>query len=859
MKAGIALPKARIQSCSTSASTSQKSRQQPRRCLSYSSLKDPTQASKLLATPSRREMHRSSLLSLRSDATSMRSVSTNFEFTRLYSRANPGTTTTPGSAPEQAFFYSHQSITQAEDDEMLAGIKGSVPTRSSLKSTPQEVFLQKMDEISLLRVLLSKTNPKHQSVNRAFVDNMLKLKEAQSTRAKLNSGITKSFQSMNFASTNFGKKGKPSSTTKTTKIPTVIPEDFTLSQDKVMKFAQSSREITAKDVATFLKIHAQSDNPEHAGSVVLAYLEELIMQSNENTLPAIAQFITDYLWEGPAFVDFLPKDLIQQEEIAQNQISLVLARALEVFPSTTISTESGEVEETPGVVLLTHIEKLLDQFSSNKETDSLKDLFLRLVSQSGTYARAATIINKYTESGQSFTEDTIDMFVQSLSRYSHAKWEVSSCYLKEFNASLKADLYLYQPFFISENVTPAITNFLLDFVVDPDEFYGILEVVEGSRHSDRILSVCQPQILKAAVRCHMHTITSIDPAETNAVAFVNYTSKRAGTHTVAMSHMFGLLNRFNSSSAGVTSEALEQCLVLSARLGNTSGMHQALALRLHLTQGDNANSPAAPLPNSVLSKVFDAFPISKGAVAQEKANSFSPWIVNDAVIIDAARDESILFHLRSQLDSLKDTKEYSQYLSALGRCQRSDLIIHEWQKLAPLMTSTSDNSVFDNSGFQDVILSLLAAFKTADSTHHGCEIIEALLEASNVSAIKHRYALNVLTKVFNHELLPLAPTLNIVSKWFLHNTQAPNWSNADIVLLYGELSPNSNQFPELINTASNSLISQVKSELAAEDQDASASHLVLGRILSDLIIQVRNGQDIQLATSHVENLFGKYS
>lgn len=789
----------------------------------------------------------------------LRSASPNISLARSYSRA--AVNASPAN-PDQAFFYSHQSLNQVEDEELLAGIKGIVHTPSSKSKEPQ--LFEQMDEISVLRVLLSKTNPKRQSVNRVFVDNMLKAKETQTARSKLNSGFAKSLYKVDLSNVSFGKKDRSGGKAKSsTRLSAQSLVEIPIHQDQITKFAQSTRVITAHDVTTFLQIHAESEAPDQESPVFLASLEELIMQANENTLPAIAQFIADSLWEGSEFSSILPKEGSLHEEVAQNQISLVLTRALEVFPSTTVRTGTGEVEETPGVAEFTQIKKLLDQFTAMTETNSLKDLFLRLVSQSGTYENAKAVLLKYTAAGETFTEDTIDMFIRSLHRYTLAKWEVSSLTLKEFNASIKSELFLYQPFFISENVTPAIVNFLIDFVVDPNEFYSILEVVEGSRHRDDIMSNCQAELLKAVVRCHLHNITTRDPATTNALAFVNHTSKRAGIHTVAMSHMFGLLNRFDASSVGITQEALEQCLVLSARLGNSSGMYQALALRLHLTQGDStAAENVVPLPKEILSQVFDAFPISAGAVAEEKKNSFSPWIVNDA-IIDAARDESILFHLRGQLDPLKDTKEYSQYLSALGRCRRSDLILFEWNKLAPFIAGQTDGepsvNFLDNSHFQDVIMALLAAFKTAGLVNDGREILTALLEASTVSTSNHGYALNVLTKVLNHELFPLAPTLLVVANWLLHNPQASQWCDGDIVTLFGELSADSSQIPALSTTATESLLAQLRNELALENKDATASHLVLGRVLSDLIIQVRNGQDIQLATRLLENLFGKYT
>lgn len=865
MKAGIALPKARLQPCSTSGSATRRNHP-PRRCLSYSSFREPLKRRQPSENQHQRSLtHKSSLSSIRSDSFSIRSTSSNFGFSRLYSRATPASETNATPNPEQAFFYSHQSLNQAQDDAMLAGIKGKIPGQSSPKLTKDKSFLQRSDEIAALHVLLFETHNKTQSVNRVFVDNMLKVKETQEIRAKLNSGITKSFHSIDLSNITLGSTSNKGRSRNVNRNTSTSLDEYSIRQDKVIKFAQSTRVISAKDVATFLQIHAELESPQHQpSSVFLAYLEEMILQSNENSLRAISEFISDFLWTGSEFSDYLPEDQSLHEAVIKNQVLLVLTRALEVFPSTTISVETGEVEETAGVAQLTEIVKLLDQFGTSKETDALKDLLLRLVSQSGTYERAKVLMHKYTEAGQSFTEGTIDMFIQALSRYSHAKWEISSCTLEEFNTWLKEDLFFFQQFFISESVTPAVTSFLLDFVVDPEEFYEILEVVESSRHRDRILSTCQPQILKAVVRCHLHFVKSRDPADTNALVFVNHTSKRAGPQSVAMSHMFGLLNRFDATSAGITSEALEECLVLSARLGNTSGMYQALALRLHLTQGEaDIVEQVVPLPKKVLSQVFDAFPISKGAVEQEKMKSFSPWIINDAIIIDSARDEAILFHLRGQLDPLKDTKEYSQYLAALGRCKRTDLIVYEWQKLEPLICGATEGTAsinsLDNAHFQDAIMALLAAFKTANSVFHGCEIIEALLKASTVSAANHGYALNVLEKVLNHELLPLAPTLHVLSKWLLNNIQADQWNDADIVKLFSELSANSNQLPELMNTANASLIEDLRDNLATENQDESASHLVLGRILSDLVIQVRNGQDIQLATNQLENLFGKYA
>lgn len=827
MKAGLAIPKARIQPCSAASSSSSTShRHQPRRCVSYSAR--PSRATQ----PTRKY----SGFTLQRKINSLGSTSSSLGLHRLYSRAADPINTSSSNGPDQSFFYSHQSINQAEAEGLLAGIKGDESVES-LDSTTEESFLKQLDEVSLLARVSFKTNPAHQSVDRKYVSRLLEIKNIANARAKKNSGVAQSFKGIDLSS--WGKKKNATSTASKSD----LQEEFAVSADKVKQFANSTREITEHDVATFLQIHAQD-----SGLAFIAYLEELILTSNEHTLPAIAQFISSHIFKQSSFSEFLPQDQAVQEEVVQNQVSLVLVRALEVFPSTTVSVESGEVDEIAGVASLASIKQLLDQFSEHSDAPSLKDLYARLVSKSCTYESAKEIISTYTEEGLSFTEETVDAFIESLSRYSHAKWETSSCTLKEFSSTLKEEIIAYRPFFVSETVTPAITNFLLDFVVDPHEFYGILDIVEESRYQDRILSECQPNILKAAVRCHMGSLRERDPANANSVVFVSPDQRGAGPNTVAMSHMFGLLTRFDKTSSGITKEALEECLVLSARLGNTAAMYQALALRLHLTQGESTDASSVPISKKILSQVFNAFPISSGAVAHEKKTSFSPWIVSEAVIIDSARDESVLFHLRSQLHPLQDTKVYSQYLLALGRCSRSDLILYEWEQLAPLI---SEN--VNDSHFQDVVMALLSAFKTAGSMHGG-RVLEALLEASTLNTANHGYALNVLTKVLNRELLPLAPTLHVVTKWLLDHPKAGQWTDADVTKLYYEVSPESVHMPELLGTASDSL-----SQLQLAPDEGKPAHLVLSKVLSNLVNQVRNGQDAKLAFSHVENLFGKYA
>lgn len=685
---------------------------------------------------------------------------------RLYSRiANDNS--------PYSFFYSQKNLTRdLEEPSTLLGSQDNSPNQ--IKNT----ITKFSDEYSVVSLLLFRNIGSAKDHGFNETNKLLNIKAAQERRNKRQSIAVKNARQASFS--NLGRSDK------SVRSPKVIgyrvnqlkaSKDF-IDQERINQFAKKTSEVTAKDVSTFLKINAQTNSgPSH----FLEYIEELIFQSNQYTLPAIAEFITDYLWSGSEFFKELPKDYMLKYQANETQLDLVLNQALKVLPETTVSVSSGEIEEIPGVRQLIFIEKLLDSFNGEKSAQ-LKDLFLRIVARSGTYGRARTVLVKYLNAGVLLSEETVDVFVRALNRYNAAQLENFSGSIDQFNVNVKEEISEFQHIFDTTNITPAIAEFLLSFVYNVKEFYFILNAIETSHHRDAILGCCQAQLINAIVRCHLYDkVTS--KLDNSSTISVSKTSSNDMRTTRAMSHMFGLLTRFQDTTSGVTRDALEEMLAISAQLGNASGMHRTLAIKRERFGEKHKFS------NETLSKVFDAFPISKGAMSQEKINALSsPWIVNEALIIDSSREETVLFHLRGQLnlELAEDAKTYTRYLAALGRCERSDLLLHEWSQIKDL-TLSQNNDFLENPYSQDIMLELFTAMKNSKSDAFSSEILSTILQACTRSEVSRGYILNFTSQVIRKRLYPVVPLLYVISKWSLSTASGAQTIETDLEKIFHDL------------------------------------------------------------------------
>ncbi|KAF5102788.1 hypothetical protein D0Z03_000342 [Geotrichum reessii] len=290
--------------------------------------------------------------------------------------------------------------------------------------------------------------------------------------------------------------------------------------------------------------------------------------------------------------------------------------------------------------------------------------------------------------------------------------------------------------------------------------------------------------------------------------------------------MFGLLNRFEKASAGVTREALDECLLTCARLGNSAGMQQAIALRSQLS----LDSAAVSL--DVLSKVFNSFPIAGGELAKEKLRKAAPpWVVSEALVIDPSRDEAVLYLLRGQLVPERDGREYARYIAALGRCGRADLLLHELSLIKPLIAQQ-----LANPHFQAVCLELLAALRTAGSERYGAELIDSLLAAAADEA-NRGYVHSILTQTLTQCLFPLLPALYLVARWLVAHpgsdavasllVELPSDRTIDVTQQLAAV------FPQLagVLTTSHLQLGQAVSELANTGDVSQLARLVEDQIV----------------------------
>lgn len=703
------------------------------------------------------------------------------------------------------------SVSQRTSDSQISYSERGFNQQLKNTSDPADIFSQQ-DEFTILRSLVF-----NRESLASFQKDMTSMRQKREHQKLLNNATSKSSRELDLSKLILTKNVTSNR----------FKDNANINHDKIRMFVSSpTRYSDSQDIINFIKIHTEST---FSSENLTDFVEVMIENCNQYSFPAISQAMTQISSKiSPDQLDKL--------------ITLLLTRALKVFPETTYVVEDGDVCESLGSDHLTKLEGLL-------LNSKYKDIYLRIVAKSGSLKKADELLMEYMEQKVPISVESIDAFFASLSRFLLVNQRISQLDRLEYNQSVKEAIIKYKSWLVARNITPSLIEFLLEHTSYLEEFHSLLNAIEESRHRDDILSQCQPKIIQAAVRCSLPfgywaELESESTQPNNSVINNKREVKISASepivrtkdiYTKAMATMFGMLNRFGRSSAGITVEALDKCLVISARLGNSSGMFKALSLRLK-----NPDFPS--IPKDTLTQVFDSFPLAQKGQNKEKLASPFLWVVNDAIIADSARDEIILFHLRNHLDIIQDSKIYLRYISALGRCRRVDLLLHEWDTaISPLMIN---DGYLENPYFQDIAMSLLAAFKTANSPESGLAILDALLHASTVSSSSHGFSLNVLTNVISHELLPLSSTLHHVTHWLLNNREATYWSDADVVRVYSHISAYGT-LPDVSNMPSS----------YPNNQKGETSSIV-GKLLSELVIQVRHGDDVDLALKHLEHTFG---
>lgn len=700
---------------------------------------------------------------------------------------------------------------------LLSSDQRNNPTDSPLLPQRAETskILLKPDEFSILQYVLFNREKKD-----LFSESMSSIKRTRERQKSSNTAISKSLRQLDFS-----RLFSPSQAN---------TESDSVDIPKVKIFVSSpTRLVDESEIKNF--IHIQASNLNDPRSTVIL-LSEMIIHANQFTLPALSLYL-DRISTDPA---------ISVNDYETLSLSL-LSRALEALPKTKYVAETGEVEELLGSENLDTFGTLVSKFTKEGEnTAKAWNSYFQLLARSGSFPKAEEFLEEFLNSKTLLAEHSIDEFFSALDRYLSACRRVSHLSRLEYNDSIKTILFKYRNILLSQNITPSIAQFLFEFSAYLDEFYGVLNLIEDSKHCEEIFSKCQPKIIQTAVRCsipHSHwadlesessCIISTPEKDVLNISPDSPIIRKNLIYTKAMATMFGILDRFTNTSAGLTKEALDQCLILSARLGNSGGMYKALSLRLE------QDKPGHPISKETLSQIFDAFPINQGPMSLEKRKSSSLWIINDAIIADSARDDAILFHLRSHINPFDDSKVYIQYLSALGRCLRVDLLSHEWDTIiSPLMNSSNG---IEHAYFPDFVISLLAAFKTANSTNNALSVLDALLLESTRSNTTHGYSISILEKVLTHEVLPLLPTLNHLSRWLISNKAATHWSDSDVTQLFDDVS-STNMIPSDVS-------------LLITESSPSENSVIVGKLLSELVLQVRRGKDVDIALKHLEQMFG---
>ncbi|CAN6651771.1 hypothetical protein TRVA0_025S01222 [Trichomonascus vanleenenianus] len=564
------------------------------------------------------------------------------------------------------------------------------------------------------------------------------------------------------------------------------------------------------DLDSFLKINSSyveapgrilSDLDSSLMRWAVTALSLIVRESNSHTLPLVADLLMSYWGNGFQGIAFTRSD-------ARRLVAEVLERAMELYAPTQYEVRNNEISvhhslEEPDLFRYL-VESFLDTYELPYDSE-VSDLLLQLVAQSGPIEAAEAILADYLRNAFEPSPLAVDLFIQALANEINAQRLVFSGSDAEFIQRVKSELNAHASVLVSDHVTPAVVEFLLSWTTSYDEVYAVLETASLSKHAEDVYTKCQVPILSAIVRC---------------------SSNDAGSspYATAMAHMFGVLNRFRElSPQGITSEAYDQCLLLSAMYGNSQGMYRAIAMKMSLE-----DKSKHVIPRHIAAEVLDRLPTADSEVAREKKTVGSWWLANNLANEEYSLDQAVLFHLRTMIDSKSDIHAYQRYIAALGRLALTDRLASEWTKLVEhgLTVETP----------QDVVLEFISAYKTAERSDRGLQLLGQVLDMTT-EATHNGYAVSVLRKVFRYEILPLRDTVLYVARWFIRNKDKAQWTGADIEATFDEMG------------SRDSLTSFTSSE-------ARAAGLV-GRAIAEAILQVQRGNDVDEALNSLNEMLAR--
>jgi hypothetical protein len=604
--------------------------------------------------------------------------------------------------------------------------------------------------------------------------------------------------------------------------PQALLEELSSEMAKKIKVLVGSRAVSNRDIDNWLKIHIGGVSNAKVGQrLLLLSLENMINVSTSRSLAAVMESISSLLESGFDSIRFT-------SSISRQLVVNIFDHALRICDPTEYVIDNQQLVARQGIENIDRFKRLYDRYltafeiqSSDREID---DLLFQLVSKCGSIEMAdEMIVSQYLELSKLPSHDAIDVFIRALANHVNLQQQIFSGSDEEFKQKVKADLVAYQELLASDRVTPAVIEFLLVWVADLSELYSVLELASNSRYADNILSTCQVSIINSVVKCALVTAEKEQATIASPKALVN-PRIFVPMHVRAMAHMFGVLSRFTKCSAGITPDALDQCLLLSSKHGNSAGMYKALAMRLDLEERSSGAKNIDPI---ILGQVFDSFPIASGAMSQEKRMSTSLWAVKDSIIADPARDQAILYHLRTMIDPVADQTMFQKYIASLGRCSRSDRLYWEWNQFL-------NNDLHDWSASPDLILEFISAYRAADSLDQGLMVVGSILDLAENSEKHYKPCVSILRQVFRYEILPVTETLAFVADWFIAHKSSTRWLSGDIEQVFNEIGG-----PHAVSSFSH--------------QEALAASFI-GKEVARTVIQVQRGLDVEQSLDSLKQL-----
>lgn len=680
-----------------------------------------------------------------------------------------------------------------------------------------------MDEYKLFEALLSNKR-KSRAQDTPYVNQIKRIRDRVGQRIKDRRSNVVGSNSYNqvrrLNSDILLKNNKPAATlTQSKEHSTTTPSADTV--NKMRSLLNSSNTTTAHDWDGFLRIHspAASYNYMNNTTVVKRWLMEMlnlmINEANSRSLPVMVETFMNYVSVGfEEGTDFNERETYTLTRQIFNQ-------ALKVYEPTEYIVRNREITPQYGLTAedVDLYRQLVDLCTDRYETNapnSLHDLLFRLVAQSSRIDIADALLSEQLQRGVIPSGDSIDVLITALSKHIDAQRHIFSGTDEEFTTIIKHDLTAYRALLISENISPSVVTFLLSWAETLDEVYSILDISTNARQSEAILSTCQVPIINAVMRCAL-----LDHSGSNQSS--GFTTAPT-THLRAMAHMFGVLNRFaENTEAGITSEAYDQCLLLSATHGNSTGMYRSLAMRKMIPNADVISA-------EIMGRVFDRLPTARqddggeehSTVRDELKTSEYWWFSNDLIRGSEMLDKAVLDHLRQMvLPSQKNADVFRRYIGALGRLKSSEPLQHEWEEIQHDVKTVS----------QDVLLEFMSAFRAAEAVPLGLEVLEAVLNQSSSGR-----AMSILKHVFRYEILPLQATLKFTASWFIRQKeeQSRQWPVSDI----------QKAFEEITGPDSHAKLSPQGATVIGEVSQAVA----------DSVVQVRQGFDVETSISTLNEL-----